>query len=101
MTDWEAFRDAVLAAFQRHGTAFLRTETLLKEIRFGRDVSPREDQGKLDALLERMREEGLVVLNQPKFAALSLRGRAAAEAMTPDRLAEVGKWMEDRIREDP
>ena len=98
MDDYGIFRDAVLYVFRKRKTAFLKTESILKEIRFQKGIFPKEDQERLDVILERMREEDLVVLNQPKFAALSPMGRTKSEGLTPERVGEIEKEMEERAK---
>ena len=88
----------VLYVFKKRKTAFLMTETILKEIRFQKEIDPKTDKERLDALLEKMRERDLVVLNQPKFAALSPGGKAAVDQMTEERVAEIAKEIENRSK---
>jgi|SRR5580658_1557142 hypothetical protein len=96
--DYEIFRDAILSAFKKRKTSFLMTESILKEIRFQKAVFPKEDKERLDAILEKMREQDLVVLNQPKFVALSPLGRNETDKLTDTRVMEIGKEMEERAK---
>ncbi len=74
------------------------TESILKEIRFQKALFPKEDKERLDLILEKMREQDLVVLNQPKFVALAPLGRKQADQLTEVRIAEIEKEMEERSR---
>jgi hypothetical protein len=94
--NYELFREAVLAAFQKRKTGFLTTESLLKEIRFQKGIFPKEDKERLEAILRQMQEEDLVVFNQMKLAALTDKGKQAVEKFTPERLAELEKANNDR-----
>jgi hypothetical protein len=84
-SDYENFKDAVLYSFKKRKTAFLMTEKILADIHFQKEINPKEDKERLDALLEAMRDNDLIILNQPKFAALSPAGKTAA-ANLPDLL---------------
>jgi hypothetical protein len=98
---WEGdglYRDGVLRVFKIRKTAFLTTESILKEVQFRKALSPKEDKESLDVLLEKMRAEDLVVLNQPKFVALGPGGKLALEAMSEDRAAEIKKELEERLK---
>lgn len=95
--DYEILKDTVLYIFRKRKTAFLMTETVLKEMRFQKEILPKEDKERLDHLLERMREGGLVTLNQPKFAALTGEGKEEAEKITGDRAVQVEKDMARRL----
>jgi len=96
--DYEIFRDAILCVFKRRKTSFLMTESILKEIRFQKAIFPKEDKERLDSILEKMREQDLVVLNQPKFVALSPLGRTQIDQLPPERIAEIEKEMEERSK---
>jgi hypothetical protein len=74
------------------------TESILKEIRFQKAIFPKEDKERLDSILEKMREQDLVVLNQPKFVALSPLGRTQIDQLPPERIAEIEKEMEERSK---
>jgi hypothetical protein len=96
--DYEIFRDAIFYVFKKRKTSFLMTESILKEIRFQKAILPKEDMERLDSILEKMREQELVVLNQPKFVALASLGRTQADQLPPERIAEVEKEMEERSK---
>jgi hypothetical protein len=96
--DYEIFKDAILCVFKKRKTSFLTTESILKEIRFQKAVFPKEDKERLDAILEKMRERDLVILNQPKFAALSPLGRTEIDQLTHTRVVEIEKEMENRSK---
>ncbi len=74
------------------------TESILKEIRFQKALFPKEDKERLDSILEKMREQELVVLNQPKFVALAPLGRTQADQLMEARIAEIEKETEERSR---
>jgi hypothetical protein len=96
--EYEIFRDAIFCVFKKRKTYFLMTESILKEIRFQKALFPKEDKERLDAILEKMREQDLVVLNQPKFVALSPLGRTETDQLTDSRIIEIGKEMENRSK---
>jgi hypothetical protein len=98
LENYELFRDTVLAVFLRRKTGFLTTESLLKEIRFQKGTFPKEDKERMEAILRQMQEDGWVVFNQMKLAALSERGKAAMEKLTPERIAETDEANENRSR---
>ena len=81
--------DAVLAVFHKRRTAFLTTDSLLKEVHFRKAVNPKEDKERMEVILLQMQDEGLVAFNQFKLAALTDAGKAAVAALTPERLAEL------------
>lgn len=93
--DFEILRDAILYVFKKRKTAFLMTESILKEIHFQKDIFPKEDKERLDLLLEKLRDQGLVTLNQPKFAALTGAGKQEVEKLTEARIGEIEKAMEE------
>jgi len=95
---YEVFRDTILASFKKRGTAFLMEDKILKEIGFQKAINPKEDKARLDSILEVMREQDLVLTNQPKFVALTPAGRSAVEALAPERLAEIEKAIEERLK---
>jgi len=74
----------------------LMTEKILADIHFQKEINPKEDKERLDALLEIMRDKDLVVLNQPKFAALSAEGKLAVEGLTDIQIAAIEKEIERR-----
>ena len=82
-TDYENFKDVILYSFKKRKTAFLMTDKILADIHFQLAINPKEDKERLDTLLEVMRDHDLVVLNQPKFVALSANGKLAV-ANLPD-----------------
>src|SRR5690349_19588168 len=92
------FKDSILHLFKKRKTAFLTTETILKEVRFQKAVLPKEDKERLDALLAGMRDEELVILNQPKFVALAPKGKEAGEAFTEAQVAEIEREAEERTK---
>jgi hypothetical protein len=94
--DYDIFKDAVLYSFKKRKTAFLMTEKILADIHFQKEINPKEDKERLDVLLEIMRDNNLVVLNQPKFAALSANGKLAVESLTDVQIAEIEKGIERR-----
>jgi len=96
--DDELLKDSILHLFQKRKTGFLTTETILKEVRFQKAVLPKEDKDRLDALLGRMRDEDLVILNQPKLVALSPHGKETGERLTEGRIAEIEREAEERIK---
>lgn len=96
--DYEIFRDTVLYVFKKRKTAFLTTDSILKEIHFQKARLPKEDKERLDSLLEGMRDQDLVTLNQPKFAALSPAGKQEAEKLTEQRIGEIEKDMDARAK---
>jgi hypothetical protein len=96
--DDEIFRDSVLLLFRKRKIGFLTTETILKEVRFQKAVLPKEDKERLDALLGQMRDEDLVILNQPKFVALSPKGKEAGEKLTEAQVAEIEREAEERVK---
>ena len=96
--DFEIFRDAILRVFKKRKTSFLMTESILKEIRFQKALFPKEDKERLDLILEKMRDQELVVLNQPKFVALAPLGRTQTDQLTEVRIAEIEKEMEERSK---
>jgi hypothetical protein len=95
--DYDIFKDAVLYSFKKRKTAFLMTEKILADIHFQKEINPKEDKERLDALLEIMRDNDLVVLNQPKFAALSANGKLTVESLTDIQVAEIEKGIEQRF----
>ncbi len=95
-SDYENFKDVILYSFKKRKTAFLMTDKILADIHFQKAINPKEDRERLDALLEMMRDHDLVVLNQPKFAALSAAGKAAVESLTDSQIAEIEKGIEQR-----
>jgi len=95
-SDYENFKDVILYSFKKRKTAFLMTDKILADIHFQKAINPKEDKERLDALLEMMRDHDLVVLNQPKFAALSAAGKAAVESLTDTQIAEIEKGIERR-----
>ncbi len=92
------FRDNILYAFKKRQTAFLTTESLLKEVRFQKAINPKEDKERLDSILEEMRIQELVILNQPKLVALSDKGKAEAVTLTEARIVELEKASEERTK---
>ncbi len=96
--DYGVFKDSILYVFKKRKTSFLMTESILKEIRFQKAILPKEDKERLDSILEKMREQELVVLNQPKFVALAPLGRTQADQLTEARITEIEKIMEERSR---
>ena len=94
----EIFRDAILRVFRKRKTAFLTTESILKEVRFQKAVFPKEDKQRLDALLEMMRDKGLVLTNQPKFVALTPEGQLEVNNLTEARISEIDKEMDERLK---
>jgi hypothetical protein len=94
--DYETFKDAILFSFKKRKTAFLMTEKILNDIHFQKAINPKEDKNRLDAILEIMRENDLVVINQPKFVALSQMGKIAVEGMTELRMTEIEKEIDAR-----
>lgn len=74
----------------------MMTEKILADIHFQKEINPKEDKERLDALLEIMRDKDLVVLNQPKFAALSAEGKLAVEGLTDIQIAAIEKEIERR-----
>jgi|GEM_PF-1575438 len=91
------YQDAILYLFKKKKTGFLTTETILKEIRFQKAVNPKEDKERLDFILERMRESGWVVLNQPKLAAISPEGKEKIEKLSEERMTEIQKKLDERL----
>lgn len=96
LSDYENFKDVILYSFKKRKTAFLMTDKILADIHFQKAINPKEDKERLDALLETMRDHDLVVLNQPKFAALSAAGKTAVESLTDAQIAEIEKGIEKR-----
>lgn len=96
--DYEIFRDTILYAFRKRNTAFLTTEKILLDLRFQAAIFPKEDKERLDGILEMMREKELVLTNQPKFVALTSEGKEAVGALTDERISEVEKEMEERLK---
>jgi hypothetical protein len=96
--DYEVFRDSILYVFKKRKTAFLTTESILKEVHFQKAVFPKEDKERLHSLLETMRDQDLVTLNQPKFAALTATGKMEVEKLTEARIGEIEKSMEERSK---
>ena len=96
--DYETFKDAILYSFKKRKTAFLMTEKILTDIHFQKAVNPKEDKERLDVILEIMRENDLVVINQPKFAALTTAGKLAVENMTGAQVEEIEKEIEERSK---
>ena len=90
------FKDAILLLFRKRKTGFLTTETILKEIHFQKAVNPKEDRERLDAILSRMRDQELVLTNQPKFVALTPAGKMEADGLPEERIAEVEKELRER-----
>ena len=72
------------------------TGKILADIHFQKAVNPKEDQQRLDAILEMMRDHDLVVLNQPQFAALTASGKLAAEALNEEKISKIEKENQDR-----
>lgn len=95
-SDYDNFKDVILYSFKKRKTAFLMTDKILADIHFQKAINPKEDKERLDALLEMMRDHDLVVLNQPKFVALSAAGKAAVESLTDIQIAEIEKGIEQR-----
>ncbi len=96
--DFEIFRDTILTSFKKRGTAFLMEDKILKDIGFQKAINPKEDKARLDSILELMREQGLVLTNQPKFVALTPAGKSAMEALSPERIAEIERELEARLK---
>lgn len=94
--DYALLRDWVLYIFMKRKTAFLMTESILKELHFQKEIFPKEDKERLDGLLEDMRQQDLVTLNQPKFAALTQAGKTEMESLTGERIGELEKEMKAR-----
>jgi hypothetical protein len=92
------FQEAILSVFKKRKTAFLTTETLLKEVRLQKAIFPKEDKDRLDSILESMRKQDLVLTNQPKFVALTPMGKIEMEKLTLERVLEIEKAMEDRLK---
>ncbi|HET9870777.1 MAG TPA: hypothetical protein VFR02_09825, partial [bacterium] len=92
------WHDAVLAVFKRRQTGFLTTDSLLKEMHFRKAIQPKEDKERLEGVLLQMQEAGLIAFNQFKLASLTDQGKAAVEAMTPERLAEIEKADRERAQ---
>jgi hypothetical protein len=97
-TDYETFKNAILYSFKKRKTAFLMTEKILADIHFQKAINPKEDKERLDTILEIMRENDLVVINQPKFVALSQTGKMAVEGMTNSQIIEIEKEIDARSR---
>lgn len=95
--DYEIFRDSILYVFKKRKTAFLTTESILKEVHFQKAIFPKEDKERLDSLLETMRDQDLVTLNQPKFAALTATGKTEVEKITEARISEIEKETKERL----
>lgn len=95
-SDYETFKDVILYSFKKRKTAFLMTDKILADIHFQKAINPKEDKARLDAVLENMRDHDLVVLNQPKFAALSAAGKAAIESLTDTQIGKIEKGIEQR-----
>jgi len=89
--EYEFFRDAVLYVFRKRKTAFLTTDSLLKEIHFQKALRPKEDKERLEALLSAMRDQDLVTLNQPKFAALTSKGKQETENLSEEQIGKIEK----------
>jgi hypothetical protein len=68
----------------------------LADIHFQKAINPKEDKERLDAILEIMREKDWVVINQPKFVALSQAGKMFIETMTDSQIAGIEKEIEAR-----
>jgi len=98
LIDYETFKDAILYSFKKRKTAFLMTEKILADIHFQKAINPKEDKERLDAILEIMREKDLVVINQPKFVALSPVGKLAVETLTDVQMVEIEKQIEARLK---
>ncbi len=96
LENYELFRDAVLAIYQKRKTGFLTTDSLLKEIHFRKEINPKEDKERMELILRQMQEEDLVVFNQMKLAALTDKGKQAVEKLTAERLAELEKANQER-----
>ena len=96
--DYDIFRDTILSSFKKRGTAFLMEDKILKDIGFQKAINPKEDKARLDSILEVMREQDLVLTNQPKFVALTSAGKSAVEALSPERIAELDKELEARLK---
>jgi hypothetical protein len=94
----EIFIDSILYLFRKKKTSFLTTETILKEVRFQKAIYPKEDKERLDLILAKMRDQDLVILNQPKLAALSPAGKAEGEKLTEARIAEIEKENKERLK---
>jgi hypothetical protein len=69
----------------------LTTDSILRELHFQKALRPKEDKEQLEALLSAMRDQDLVTINQPKFAALTNSGKQAAENLTEARISEIEK----------
>jgi len=95
--DFEIFRDPILGVFTKRKTAFLTTETILKEVRFQKAILPKEDRERLDLILETMRDHDLVLTNQPKFVALTPAGQVEVNKLTEERIAEIEEEMNARL----
>jgi hypothetical protein len=95
--DFELFRSAILAVFKKRNTKFLTTATILGEIRFQKAIYPKEDKERLDSILEKMREMGLVLTNQPKFVALTQTGQEAVKQLTEAQMQEIESAAEKRL----
>jgi hypothetical protein len=96
--DYENFKDAILCVFRKRKTAFLTTESILKEVRFQKAIFPKEDKQRLDALLEMMRDKGIVLTNQPKFVALTPEGQVEVNQLTEARISQIEKEMAERLK---
>ncbi|HXL72023.1 MAG TPA: hypothetical protein VN963_00220 [bacterium] len=96
LTDYETFKDAVLYSFKKRKTSFLMTDKILADIHFQKAVNPKEDKERLDAILEIMRDHDWVVLNQPKFVALSAAGKTAVESLTEAQVLAIEKGARER-----
>jgi hypothetical protein len=95
--DFELFGSAILAVFKKRNTKFLTTATILSEIRFQKAIYPKEDKERLDSILEKMREMGLVLTNQPKFVALTQTGQEAVKQLTEAQMMEIESAAEKRL----
>jgi hypothetical protein len=96
LENYELFRDAILAIYQKRKTAFLTTDSLLKEVHFRKEINPKEDKERLETILRQMQEEDLVAFNQMKLAALTDKGKQAVEKFTVERLAELERANSER-----
>ena len=95
--EYGTLRDTILAVFKKKNTKFLTTAHILGEVRFQKGVFPKEDTEKLNFILEKMREEDLVLTNQPKFVALTGAGQAQLDLLTETRLLEIEKETQKRL----
>jgi hypothetical protein len=95
-TDYETFHQVILYSFKKRKTAFLMTDKILADIHFQKAINPKEDKERLDAILEIMRENDMVVLNQPKFVALSAKGKQAVEALGEEVIEQIEKGLQER-----